>query len=184
MVADAGASAITSATPLATPADLVLVGRISGSYGVQGWLKVNPFNAAQESVLLASRLWWLDRAPGTLQIIEARNQGSTVVARAEGVRAREAAAALKGATVSVRRAEFPAGAEDEYYWVDLIGCEVLNPRGVRLGEVTSVDDHGAHSLLNIAGGDGVARMVPFVSAIIQSVDLKARRIVADWDLDY
>ena len=108
----------------------MVVGRIIGAYGVRGWLKASPFNAAQESVLLSGRHWWLDRPPGVLQIVQSRSQGSSVVAQARDITVREAAEALKAAP------------------------------------------------------DGVARLIPFVAAVIQSVDLPTRRIVADWRLDY
>ena len=180
----------TTATNPANPANAanaagrVVVGRIIGAYGVRGWLKASPFNAAQESVLLSGRHWWLDRPPGVLQIIQSRSQGSTVVAQAHDITVREAAEALKGASISISRAEFPVIADGEYYWVDLIGCDVVDPGGTPLGKVLSLDDHGGHSLLNVAAPDGVARLIPFVAAVIQSVDLPARRIVADWRLDY
>ena len=174
----------TNPSHVSTPADLVVVGRIAGAYGVRGWLKASPFNAAHESVLLSGRYWWLDRPPGVLQIMQSRSQGSTVVAQASDITLREAAEALKGAAVSISRAEFPAIADGEFYWVDLIGCQVVDPGGAPLGNVLSIDDHGGHSLLNVTGADGTARLIPFVAAVIQSVDLPGRRIVADWGLDY
>ncbi|MBI2733579.1 MAG: ribosome maturation factor RimM [Aquabacterium sp.] len=127
--------------------------------------------------------------PRFLQVKQARDQGDVVVATAEGLEDRNAAEALKGARVYVSRSAFPTPDEDEFYWVDLIGLDVVNKEGQALGKVVDLLDTGPNSVLRLegeAGEDGkpVERMIPFVSAYIVSVSLADRRIVADWGLDY
>ncbi|HVK31075.1 MAG TPA: ribosome maturation factor RimM, partial [Burkholderiaceae bacterium] len=112
-----------------------------------------------------------------------RSSGGLVVASAQEVPDRGAAEALRGARVFVGRASFPTAAADEYYWVDLIGCEVVNRDGVPLGGVADLIDTGAHSVLRVVQAD-VERLIPFVAAYIDAVDLPARRITVDWGLDY
>ncbi len=127
--------------------------------------------------------------PRFLQVKQARDQGDVVVATADGLEDRNAAEALKGARVYVSRSAFPTPDEDEFYWVDLIGLDVVNKAGEPLGKVVDLLDTGPNSVLRLegeAGEDGkpVERMIPFVSAYIVSVSLADRRIVADWGLDY
>jgi 16S rRNA processing protein RimM len=173
------------------PADAVEVGRILGAWGVKGWFKVQPF-AADPQALFSSKRWHLrpseGPAPGAsppplLKITQSREHGGLVVAGAQEVPDRNAAEALKGARVFVARASFPSAAPDEYYWVDLIGCEVVNREGVALGRVGDLLDTGAHSVLRVLQGDA-ERLIPFVAAYVDSVDLAARRIAVDWGLDY
>ncbi len=138
--------------------------------------------AAPKGVLRLSK-------PRFLQVKQARDQGDVVVATAEGLEDRNAAEALKGARVYVSRSAFPTPDADEFYWVDLIGLDVLNKAGEALGKVVDLLDTGPNSVLRLegeAGEDGkpVERMIPFVSAYIVSVSLADRRIVADWGLDY
>lgn len=178
--AAAGMSPVDRAQP--APTDLVVVGRVSGAYGVRGWVKIVPFSDARDSVLRAVSAWWLG---GTLhEVLESRPQGSSVVAQLRGVADRNAAEALKGAEVAISRAAFPTAGADEYYWIDLVGCEVVNPAGTVLGAVTELQEFGAHPVLAVRGPDGVERLIPFVDRHVLSVDLAGRRIVADWDLDY
>ena len=106
-----------------------------------------------------------------------------VVAAAQEVPDRSAAEALKGARVFVARSSFPTAGTDEYYWVDLIGCTVFNRDGVTLGTVADLTDTGAHSVLRVVQGDD-ERLIPFVAAYVDTVDLQARRIGVDWGLDY
>jgi 16S rRNA processing protein RimM len=130
-------------------------------------------------------------APRFLQVLQAREQGDVVVATAEGVDDRNAAEALKGARVFVSRSAFPTPDAGEYYWIDLIGLDVVNREGQALGRVVDLLDTGPQSVLRCElapeggqPGDVTERLIPFVSAYIDSVSLADRRIVADWGLDY
>lgn len=182
---------------VAWPEDAVEVGRVVDAWGVKGGIKVMPFSSDPQA-LFCTKKWFLLPAekPGPqrlsaarfLKVNQAREQGDVVVATAEGLSDRNAAEALKGARVFVSRSAFPTPDEDEFYWVDLIGLDVINREGEALGRVVDLLDTGPHSVLRCEaiGPDGkpVERLIPFVSAYIASVSLAERRIVADWGLDY
>ncbi|MDE4917065.1 16S rRNA processing protein RimM [Cupriavidus metallidurans] len=183
------------------PDDLVEVGYVGAAYGIRGWIKVQP-HADDASALLHARRWWLLRAPPagvvsapaqsaeavSIKISQSREHSGTVVAQPAGVSDRSVAEMLKGRRVWVRRADFPAAEEGEFYWVDLIGCAVVNEQGEALGEVTGLIDNGAHQILQVAyelpDGKAAERLIPFVDAFLRTVDTPARRIVVDWGLDY
>jgi 16S rRNA processing protein RimM len=178
------------ATP-AVPTDLTQVGHVSGAYGVLGGIRVTPYSDDAGS-LLALKTWWLDKpALRPVQVRTARMHGGDVVATLVDVKDREAAEALKGAAVSVPRSEFPALPDDEYYWSDLIGLDVVNLQGEALGTVADMMHNGAQSILRIAPvPDGASeekapeRLVPFVDQFVKNVDLAAKKITLDWGLDY
>jgi 16S rRNA processing protein RimM len=202
------------------PTDLVELGRITAAYGIKGWVKVQP-HSAQAEVLRSAKAWWLARpapslhsdkqggktaasAPTAYPVVQARAQGAAIVAQLQGVVDRDQAEALRGCVVMAARSAFPAAAEGEYYWVDLIGCDLYTTdRGAEpqlLGPVVEVLDNGAHAILRVqrkavdaagvpqpmldAKGRGLELLVPFVQAHIQAVDLAARRIDSDWPADY
>ena len=186
------------------------VGRIRGSQGVQGALKIEPYAAASESVLRHARRWRLVEAaepspdgtpagqvpaprraarPLALPQIVRRGRcrvlGDALVAElvlldGQPPLTREQGLALKGVEIQVDRADFPPTQDDEFYHADLIGCEVIGQQGARLGTVVAVDDHGAQQVLRLDDG----MLIPFVEAIVQSVDVAARRIQADWAADW
>ncbi|MFT4102980.1 MAG: ribosome maturation factor RimM [Burkholderiaceae bacterium] len=186
-----------SPVPASPPADLVEVGRIGGAHGVRGAIKVIPHGRASDSALRTCRQWWLTDLPPVARerlgvaarqwpasVESARVQVDLIVAQLRGVSDRDLAIALNGARVWISRSAFPAAASDEYYWVDLIGCDVVDPSDRMLGRVAAVEEYGAGPLLKVHGADGVDRLIPFVDAVIGSVDVPGRRIVADWGLDY
>jgi len=124
--------------------------------------------------------------PFALHVKGVRDQGDAVVALAPEVADRDAAEALKGARVFVSRAAFPAPDPDEFYWVDLIGLAVVNRESVALGTVVGLIDTGPHCVLRVQPEDAKAeeRLIPFVEAYVDSVDMPGRRILVDWGLDF
>jgi 16S rRNA processing protein RimM len=96
---------------------------------------------------------------------------------------RNAAEALQGYEIAVPRAELPPAEEDEYYWDDIIGLEVVNLAGESLGKVAGLLETGAHDILKVAAGE-VERLIPFTDPIVREVDTGAGRIVVDWGKDW
>lgn len=183
---------------VAWPEDAVEVARVIDAWGIKGGLKVAPY-AAKPEALFSTKRWFLQPPeqrvlpqgaafPRLLRIVSAKEHGDAVVAMAREVPDRSAAEALKGARVFVSRGSFPTAAPDEYYWVDLIGLDVVNREGHALGRVAGLLDTGAHSVLQVEYGveEGKAgeRLIPFVAAYVDEVDLAGRRIRVDWGLDY
>jgi 16S rRNA processing protein RimM len=163
------------------------MGRVTGPYGVRGWVKVAPFTEATDA-LAGYATWWLvpreGRAGTAWRVESARAHADTVVAKLAGVDTREAAAALKGSLVAVPRDALPELGDDEVYVDDLVGMTVVNRRGETLGTVESVETSGAHPLLRVAAAGGAVRLVPFVAAHVDALDRAAGRIDVDWDADY
>lgn len=207
------------------PDDLVELGRVTGAYGIRGWVKVQPY-ASGGSALLHARQWWLKK-PGPLgdsglslssdlsskqphatpvssfSVATSRPQGSTVVAQLQGINDRTQSEGFKAYTVWVPRSQFPTADDDEFYWVDLVGCVLYGldsaDRSVVLGLVREVSDNGAHAVLHVERGDmsdtgqfvprlsakGAPQvtLVPFVKAHVHTVDLAARRLDSNWPVE-
>ncbi len=186
---------LTGLEPAELPADAIEVGRIADAWGIKGWFKVLPYSAHPEA-LFSSKRWFLlptERGAQTftgvarLAVKEAKEHSDTVVATAHDVDDRSAAEALRGSRIFVSRSSFPTAAKDEYYWVDLIGLDVINREDVALGVVKELLSTGAQTVLVMEypeDGKTYERMIPFVAAYVDDVDLKARRIRVDWQADY
>ncbi|MCH7344996.1 ribosome maturation factor RimM [Pelomonas sp. CA6] len=184
------------------PDDAIEVGRVLDAWGIKGWIKVLS-HSADAQALFSARRWYLKPSeqalpgkapsvPAQLKIRAIRDHGDGIVAQPDGVADRNAAEALRGARIFVSRADFPAtDGNDEFYWVDLIGLTVVNREGQVLGEVLDLIDTGPHCVLRIVP-PGLTppikpdqeRLVPFVSAFVDGVDLATRRITVDWGLDF
>ena len=181
--------------PAELPADAIEVGRIADAWGIKGWFKVLPHSASPEALFSSKRWFLLPTEKGTptfsgtvlLRIREAKEHSDTVVAQAQEVDDRNAAEALKGARIFIPRSSFPTASTDEYYWIDLIGLQVVNREGVVLGDVKELMATGPQTVLVLGyeeDGKPQERMIPFVSAYVDAVDLPGKRITVDWQPDY
>lgn len=200
--------------PAALPADAIELGRVQDAWGIKGWVRILPHSAGTDALVSASR-WFLqqpearfargfDVFSGCVQVTlaEARHHADGIVARIEGVNDRNQAEALKGVRISLPRRDFPPTPEGEYYWVDLIGLDVVNRQGEHLGVVCDLRSTGPTSVLVLehtavgqpenagsaapgkAGAHRTERMIPFVAAYIDAVDQAGRCIRVDWLTDY
>jgi 16S rRNA processing protein RimM len=183
----------------AMPEDAVEVGRILGAWGIQGGLKVKPF-AADPQALFSSKRWFIQPPEGPrpvglkpggplptlLRVISAREHGDGVVATVQDLTDRNGAEALRGARIFVPRSSFPTPDAGEFYWIDLIGMRVSTRAGVPLGTVIGLLETGPHCVLQVQEVEGEApeRLIPFVDAYVDKVDVPTRCITVDWDLDY
>lgn len=177
------------------PADAVEVGRILDAWGIKGWFKLLPYSA-DPAALFSARQWYLlpaDKGPKTLPggvkltVREIKMHSGTVVASAQGLDDRDSADALRGARIFIARTDFPGAASDEYYWVDLIGLDVINREGLSLGQVHELLSTGPQTVLVLKqthGTDTIERMIPFVSAYVDDVNLREKQIRVDWQPDY
>jgi 16S rRNA processing protein RimM len=186
-----------------------------GAHGVQGWVKIRPFSS-DSSVLATSKRWWLGSVPSPLSgsdrqraevkpidVVWAKPHGDSWLACLKGLNDRDQAQALKGHSVLVARSAFAPLPEDEYYWVDLMGCDVsTDAHGAleHLGVVQDIQDNPAHPILVVRqqqlGADGarvdclddkgkpIYSLIPFVAAHIAAVDLSAKQIQTHWPRDF
>ncbi|MBL8303371.1 MAG: ribosome maturation factor RimM, partial [Ideonella sp.] len=153
----------------ACPVDAVEVGRIGEAWGVKGWFRVLAY-AGEPQALFSSKRWYLQppepgavkrpgagqaaaTLPGLLRIVQAKEHGDGVVAQAHGIDDRAGAEALRGARIFIPRSSFPTADPDEYYWVDLIGLDVVNRDGQGLGKVLGLIDTGPQAVLRIGPAD-------------------------------
>lgn len=178
------------------PHDAVEVARIGLAWGIKGGFKVHP-HSAQASAIGSNTTWYVQRAAAPnqpnpaawlLPIEQLKPQGDVWLAHSSAIADRTAAEQLRNLRVWVARAQFPDLEDDEYYWVDLIGCSVHNLEGEFLGVVDDLMTSGAQATLVLSYQNSAQtqaeRLIPFVSAIVQQVDTAAQRIIADWQTDY
>ena len=159
--------------------DRVCVGAIAGSFGVRGEVRLKSFCAEPEDIATYGPLSSEDGSQ-TYSVRIVRSIKNGFAARLGGVGTKEQADALRGTRLYVARDQLPNLPDDEYYHTDLIGLDVFDTGGTRLGRVKSVLNHGASDLLEIHGpGLKATVLLPFTLAAVPTVDLQAGRIIAD-----
>ena len=161
----------------------MILGRISGLFGVRGWVKVHSYTEPREAVLDYDS--WLLSGNGGWQaarVAEGQRHGKTVIARLEGYDDRDQAAALIGTEIGVPRAALPEAGEGSFYWSDLEGLRVMHRDGTELGRVDHLLATGANDVMVVRGDR--ERLIPFViGPVVLEVDLSHGVIRVDWEWD-
>jgi len=164
-------------------APLVVMGRIVGSFGVQGWLKVNPFTESAGGLAQFGR-WMVRTHAGWTEmgVEDFALHSKGPVAKLAGCDDRTAADRLRGCDVAIPRAAMGEAEAGQIYRVDLVGLEVVDESGTVLGKVEGFFDTGETGVMVVKGER--ERMIPFIAEYVKSVDRKAGRITVDWKADY
>jgi len=169
---------------------MIVLGRIVAPYGIKGWLRIHTF-ADDPDQWCALPQWWLGaKAEGDAwkpyRLLEVDDRGKGIVVRLEGVEDRTAAEALDGYYIAAPREAMPPTGEDEFYWADLIGLEVVNETGEPLGRVASLIEATANDVLVVReeGEQGRERLLPFVAQVVKQVDIAEGRISVAWEKDW
>lgn len=163
---------------------LVLLGRVSGLFGVRGWVKIYSYTSPRENIL-RYRKWLLtiNGEPRELVVKQGQRHGKGVVVLLDGFNDRTAAEGLVGVDISVSRDDLAKLTDNEYYWSDLIGCEVVGSADGVLGEVSDLMETGANDVL-VVSGEGGELLIPFVDEWVTGVDLGEKKITVEWRLDF
>ena len=160
-----------------------MLGRISGLFGVRGWVKVFSYTEPREAVLEYSS--WLLGHEGdwrSAKVAEGQRHGKTVIVRIDGFEDRDQASTLIGTEIGVPREALPEIEDGQYYWSDLEGLRVVNRGGAELGRVAYLLETGANDVMVIEGES--ERLIPFVmNKVVTDVDLAAGVISVDWEWD-
>jgi len=162
----------------------LIVGHINALFGVKGWVKVHSETEPRENILHYDP-WYIGGGNEwrPVRVEAGQRHGKTVIVRLAGVADRDEAASLVGREIAVERRQLAPLGEDEYYWVDLIGLQVVNLEGQGLGTIAQMMATGAHDVM-VVGGDR-ERLIPFaMGPVVKAVDLAAGRVVVDWDAEY
>lgn len=166
--------------------DIVVLGRLADPYGIRGWLRLYPFG--DDPLDWAEMpVWWIAKEGEEWREVGLKGlkvHGDGVVVLLDGIADRTDAEAMKGVLVGAPRDALPATDEDEFYWGDLIGLEVVNAADEKLGKVAGLIETGANDVLRVVGAEGAERLLPFVSAVVLAVDKEAGLIRVEWGSDW
>lgn len=165
-------------------AQLINVGKVSGVFGVKGWVKIFSFTNPRENIINYSP-WLLKKGieERQVKVVDGVVHSKAVLAQLDGINDRNLAAKLMGWDVFISLDQLPEVAKDEYYWYELIGLSVETNLGAPLGVVDSLLETGANDVLIVKGER--ERAIPFIQGqTILSIDLEGRRVIVDWEPDF
>jgi 16S rRNA processing protein RimM len=161
----------------------LLVGKINGFFGLQGWVKVFSYTNPRTNIINYSP--WSIKVDGNFQTIDitsGREQSKTIVAHIKGIDNREDSQKFIGQDIYINKEQLPELTQGEYYWHELIGFDVINKDEERLGTVDYFVETGANDVLVVKGKKEY--WIPYIEPFLVSIDSKNNKILVDWDKDF
>lgn len=184
---------MTKNRPSPASGEMMRIATLKKPYGIKGWLWV--FSDTEERTAIFSMPdWYMKTATGykPITVSDWRVQGSGLVASFAEIADRNAAETMNGTTIWVHKDNLPTLADDEYYWLDLVGLTVINEQEEMLGVVKNLFETGAHEIMTVSPTsesiDNEERLIPWHKTTVLSVCLpkegNAGQIVVAWQKDY
>ncbi|WP_409311141.1 ribosome maturation factor RimM [Pectobacterium sp. B1J-3] len=170
------------------PVNPIVLGKMGSTYGIRGWLRV--FSSTEDAESIFDYQPWFIQTKGGWQFVEIeswKHHNQDLIIKVKDVDDRDAANLLTNCEIIVDSAQLPELDEGDYYWKDLIGCQVVTSTGYQLGKVIDMMETGSNDVMvikaNLKDAFGVKeRLVPFLTEqVVKHVDLSAQLIEVDWD---
>ena len=166
---------------------LIEIGEIKAVYGVKGWVKVFSYTRPIEQIF-SYKSWLIGQNADKCQLEDSNQRSNSgLIAKIKGIDDRTAAVTLIGKTIAIYQSELPE-LDNEFYWSQLIGLEVFNSNGERLGQVAQMIETGANDVMVVKTDEIESkddeRLIPYAQSVVLSVELDDNRIIVDWETDY
>ena len=162
----------------------VLLGKVNGLHGVNGWVKIFSHTEPRQQIF-TYKSWAIKFSDSwkSLHVLDWRGDGKILTAQLDGYTDRDQSAKLIGLDIAVDRSEFPPSSDGSYYWIDLIGMDVLTESGEALGKIDHLFSTGANDVVVVKSER--ERLLPWVmDEVIKKVDFNNRQLIVDWDPDF
>ena len=167
---------------------LLVVGKVGAPYGVKGWVKITAYTDETDGIF-DYQPWLIEQGSGqsVVEIEEWRRHSNGIIAKLVGVDTRNDAEAIKNLDIKIEETTLPSLAEDEYYWRDLVGMQVVTDQGYHLGTVKELFETGANDVMLVKANHNDAfgkkeRMIPYlVERVVLHVYSEKRTVTVDWE---
>ena len=158
--------------------ELIPVGKISGTHGIRGFLKLHSYSGNIES-LQCSETVFLKGKDSVLRELVLKNVSAHAggfIFALDGFTDIDQVQPFVGSEICLKRSGLPELAEDEYYWRDLIGLTVVTDQGVVLGRVADIFETGSNDIYVVKDNDR-EYLIPAIADVISEIDIPGKKII-------
>lgn len=158
--------------------------RVGAPFGIKGWLKLQIFTQTPDS-LNAYASWLLKGQNGweEFELEDFSVNAKGVIAKLKGCDDRTAAEKLVKREIGIPREALDETGDGEIFWFDLIGCEVVNIAGDKLGKVETLMETGANDVLVVKLGSEET-LIPFIEDVVVKVDRDTKVVTVNWSGEF
>ena len=163
----------------------VLLGLINGLFGVKGWVKVFSYTRPRIKIVDYQHWYLGEESDQPILVEEGRSKKSGVVVKLQGINDRDAAVELLDCEIWIAGDQLNPLLNNEYYWYQLIGLNVLDTEQKLLGSIKNLIETGANDVMIVRGKGKTEHLIPYIQGqVIKSIDLEQNCMVVDWDVEF
>jgi 16S rRNA processing protein RimM len=165
--------------------EIVVMGKVLVPFGINGWIKVYSFTEEKESFLAYKKKLFLSKDQKSwleVSVKAIKLRGKMIIAKISEIKDRTQAECYKDYLIGVPKSFLPQLEDGQYYWSDLIGCEMFNLQNISFGVVNTFIETGANDVIVVKGDR--ERLVPYNKKTVLKVDIKNSKIIVDWNEEF
>ena len=156
---------------------MIALGEIVATHGIEGWLKLNPYNPNSPTLISAQEIFLEnDGVRSTQRLRSVKPHKNQLLIRLQGVDGINEAQKWIGSIVSVAETNLPALGADEYYYYQVVGLEVFDTEGNRIGIITRLWSTPGGDLY-VVQGEAKEYLIPVTKEIVEKIDLTAGKMI-------
>jgi len=155
--------------------ELIKVGKITGTHGIKGEVKFYPYSGSCDSIRPLTDVLLISPSglKQTVKIQRVKSGGGKHIIGLVGYDSINLIKSFIGYELSLYRSQLPEPEENEYYWCDLMGLNVVTDSGQPLGSIIDIFETGSNDIYVVNNGNH-EYLIPAIEDVISSIDLKSR----------
>jgi len=158
--------------------ELIPVGKIIGTHGIKGALKVHSYSGTITS-LQSAKTAFLRGKDGTLReyvvkSVSAHAGGFILIL--DDFSDINQVLFMTGSEICLKLSQLPVPDEDEYYWRDLIGLTVHTDQGIELGTLVDIFETGSSDIY-VVRGRSKEYLIPAIADVIAHIDIPGKKMI-------
>ena len=162
----------------------IYLGKITGVFGIKGWLKIQSFTSPPENILNYPS-WIIDNQgiEDLYSVTQGRKHNNKIIVKLEKIDDRTTAEFLINSKIQILRSDLPKLSNENYYWSDLEGLRVLNSEDKVIGRIESLIETGANDVMVVNTSKDERILIPFVMhEVIKEVNIELNYVKVDWPI--
>ena len=145
----------------------VVIGKISAPHGVRGEVRIVPLTDFPERFENLKTVFLEDDSKMELESVKFSNK--FIIAKFKNINSRNDIEIFNGKLLMLNRSDIPSLPEGEYYNFDIIGLEVIDDKGSKLGKITEVLKTGSNDVYVVEGKKQI--LVPALKKVVKEINL-------------
>ena len=131
----------------------IVIGKIINTHGIKGWVSIQSYSYPKENIKNYSTFLFVNNTAKKIEIIDFRTMPKKLIINIKNYESISQAEVIVGQDIFIDKCDLPMLDNNEYYWKDLEGLDVITSKNKFLGKVDFIFNNGANDVLALKDND-------------------------------